>query len=281
MSVLTELYANPSTSTTVSSGGTTAPAAGTSQSWTMAGGYAGFPSASNSATPNTQFHIIDPALPTEIIAVTNVSGSTWTVTRGAEGTTPVAHASGFTVQQVVTAGGLKQFIQTPPSGDGIVLPSGQSLTSVLSSVNATSLLTVLSLSVAANEANAGSCYELEAWGTYTTGSSNTVLTWTVSWGGVTLGSNAFTMPVSQSNSRWRFKASVDILSGPVAGPGIRLELAPSNSANTAVNVYLFGSVSNTGVSITTSSAESLVFTLQWTTGTNSIWVLGGKIWKSA
>ena len=40
----------------------------------------------------------------EIIAVTNVSGTTWTVTRGAESTTPVTHSAGFTIQQVVTAG---------------------------------------------------------------------------------------------------------------------------------------------------------------------------------
>jgi hypothetical protein len=65
-----------------------------------------FPVASNSATQPTQFHISDPALASEIVTVTNMSGLTWTVTRGAEGTTPVAHASGFTVKQVVTAAGL-------------------------------------------------------------------------------------------------------------------------------------------------------------------------------
>ena len=56
-----------------------------------------------------QFHIADPASSTkaaEIIAVTAVSGTTWTVTRGAESTTPVAHSAGFTVQQVITAGAL-------------------------------------------------------------------------------------------------------------------------------------------------------------------------------
>src|SRR5258708_1020385 len=39
-------------------------------------------------------------------AVQAVSGTTWTVMRGAEGSVPVAHASGFTVVQVVTAGDL-------------------------------------------------------------------------------------------------------------------------------------------------------------------------------
>lgn len=91
--------------TQVSSGGTDAPAPGTSQTWTVASS-GSFPAASSSATQPTQFHISDPALASEIVTVTNVSGLNWTVIRGAEGTTPVAHASGFTVKQVVTAGGL-------------------------------------------------------------------------------------------------------------------------------------------------------------------------------
>lgn len=97
-----EVFTNQA-STTVSSGGTAAPVSGTVETWTVASS-ASFPAASNSATPPTQFHVADEALISEIIAVTNVSGATWTVTRGAEGTTPVAHTSGFTIQQVVTAG---------------------------------------------------------------------------------------------------------------------------------------------------------------------------------
>ena len=59
-----------------------------------------------STAPGTQFHVADVAtgFTSEIIAVTNVSGTTWTVTRGAEGTTPVAHSAGFTIDQVVTTG---------------------------------------------------------------------------------------------------------------------------------------------------------------------------------
>ena len=64
----------------------------------------GFPSAC--AAPPVQFHVADPVASSEIIAVTNVSGTTWTVTRGAESTTPVTHSAGFTVYQVTTAGGL-------------------------------------------------------------------------------------------------------------------------------------------------------------------------------
>jgi hypothetical protein len=102
MTTPVELYTNPLAATTVSSGGTTAPAPGTSESWTMAGAYASWPQVTN-VVPATQIHVYDQALPSEVMLVTNMSGATWTVTRGAEGTTPVVHAAGFAIQQVVSA----------------------------------------------------------------------------------------------------------------------------------------------------------------------------------
>lgn len=104
-----EVFANQPT-TTVSSGGTTAPSPGTVENWTVASS-SGFQAA---VTGISQFHVTDTASGkiSEIIAVTNVSGTTWTVTRGAESTTPVAHTAGFTIQQVVTAGFLSSI---PPN----------------------------------------------------------------------------------------------------------------------------------------------------------------------
>ena len=99
-----ELFSNLGT-TTVSSGGTTAPSGGTVENWTVAASTS-FPAASATAVPPTAFHVSDIAADTEIIKVTNVSGTTWTVTRGDEGTTPVTHTTGFTIKQVVTSGWL-------------------------------------------------------------------------------------------------------------------------------------------------------------------------------
>lgn len=79
-----------------------APSALTTETWTMTSSSA-FPAASNAGTPPTQFHIADASAATEIILVTNISGTTWSVTRGVEGTTPVTHAAGATFYQVVTA----------------------------------------------------------------------------------------------------------------------------------------------------------------------------------
>lgn len=47
----------------------------------------------------------------EIVKVTNVSGTTWTVVRAQEGTSAVAWLSGDTVALLPTAGGLAQFAQ--------------------------------------------------------------------------------------------------------------------------------------------------------------------------
>lgn len=105
-----EQFAN-NPSTTVLSGGTTEPSAGTSETWTVSNA-AYFPAASSTASPPTQFHISDPELPDEIIAVTNTSGNNWAVTRGAESTIPAAHASGFSITQVVSAGAFGGFVQT-------------------------------------------------------------------------------------------------------------------------------------------------------------------------
>ena len=98
----TEVFAN-NPSTTVSSGGTNAGTIGTIETWTVANTTTGFPTATTSVT---KFHVGDPAIPSELILVTNTAGDLWSVVRGAENTTPVAHAPGFTIAQVVSAGWL-------------------------------------------------------------------------------------------------------------------------------------------------------------------------------
>lgn len=105
----TEVYANVP-STQVTSGGTTAPASGTVELWTVSSSSSFFPVSVKGAS---QFHVCDPAagMQSEQIAVIQITGTTWTVVRGAENTTPIAHASGFTVQQVVTAGVMGNFQQ--------------------------------------------------------------------------------------------------------------------------------------------------------------------------
>lgn len=117
-----EVFANYAQTTTAGSSGTTAPSSGTTETWTVASS-AGFPSA---ATNGNWFHIADPALPGEVIKVTNITGTTWTVVRGDESSTPVAHATNATFKQVVTAGWLTQATNIVAGSFGW-LPSDQNL----------------------------------------------------------------------------------------------------------------------------------------------------------
>ena len=116
-----ELFTNRA-STTLLSGGSDAPAAGTGQSWTVVDSSA-FPAASSTA--GTSFHVVDPAQPGEIIKGTNVAGGTWTVIRGADDTTPVVHAAGFTAVHIVVAAWLQNAEQSysvltyGAKGDGV------------------------------------------------------------------------------------------------------------------------------------------------------------------
>ena len=126
-----EVFSNDA-QTVVNSGGTSAPAGGTSETWTVATPGA-FPTASSTAPRPTTFHVADTAFPAEVIAVTNTSGASWTVTRGAEGSTPVAHSPGFIVKQVVTGGVLANLRDAPAvfnvkteflaAGDGVAVDS--------------------------------------------------------------------------------------------------------------------------------------------------------------
>lgn len=103
-----EAFANNGVNTQVNTGGTTTPAALTSETW-IVNSAVGWPTASTTAGAKTQFRVVDPVNPSEIILVTDTSASpTWQVTRGWEGTTPFAHPTGFTIYQIITADVMSQ-----------------------------------------------------------------------------------------------------------------------------------------------------------------------------
>lgn len=105
----TELFANQS-QTIVTSGGGTTPTPGTSETWVVSSGST-FPTADPTAYPPTYFRITDPAASSEKMTVTDSRTTSWAVTRGAEGTACIVHASGFAIQNVVTAGTLSGLAQ--------------------------------------------------------------------------------------------------------------------------------------------------------------------------
>ena len=103
-----DVFANNATLSTTSSSGTDAPAALTSQTWTVNALSALWPALSGSQTMSIQ----DPLAQSEIMRITASTGSgavSITVTRGVDGTTPVAHGTGATFINVAVASALNGF----------------------------------------------------------------------------------------------------------------------------------------------------------------------------
>lgn len=157
---ITEVFAN-FPATTVPAGAN--PVSGT-DTWIVSSSD-GFPTAS---TGVTQFHVADTnqAAASELILVTNMSGTgnnTWTVTRGAEGTTPVAHEPGFTVTTVITAGWLNdvQGASLPAASAGALLYGNPAADAAWLAGNTTGTKEFLTSTGAGGTANT------PAWGTIT------------------------------------------------------------------------------------------------------------------
>ena len=104
MTAVDLLLNGPSFITTA--GGTTTPASGTVETWASST----LTAFTGITTGTTECRVQDLAAPGEIILVTNVAGTAVTVTRGAEGTTPVAHAVGHSFTAVLTAGGIVSYV---------------------------------------------------------------------------------------------------------------------------------------------------------------------------
>ena len=103
-----DVIANP-TSATVTTGGTTAPASGTSEMFTVTT-VTPFPVLTSGFVMRVM-DILDQGSTAnyeimEVTANANGTGVSWTVTRGVEGTAPRVHTAGWTLVPVTTAGGL-------------------------------------------------------------------------------------------------------------------------------------------------------------------------------
>lgn len=274
-----ETFSNPAAATTVTTGGTTAPAALTQETWTVAGGFAGFPGASSAAAYPTFFRIFDPLLSSEIMWVVNTSGSTWTVIRGNEGTTPVAHPAGFAVQQVISGGTLNNFAQTATSDSGLIQAKAGILTQA--AISSTTPTTVASLSVAANEPVPGAVYEIDVFGFYSTSAGTPALDIAVQWGSTTVGAQAVGVgtAVTDNNSRFRIRTILVFNTATACYANHSVSMATVNTGATAVPQFMFGPTNSTTVIV--SSATTLTLTLAWSTTGGSITVLGGKICRTA
>ena len=270
--------------TTVATGGTAALSQGAAEAWTVGSG-ASFPVAATSTFPATFFMVADTASTSEIICVTVASTASpwvWNVTRGAEGTTPVTHATGFTVQQVVTAGSLTNFKQA----------SNAEITPVTVG-NTTASITVATYTPILSDIEAGASFEIIAFGPYAVSTgARPVLTWSVLWGAVTVAS------LKSGTNAPAFITTV----GAGASFDVNGTLALLSSTQATCNInwwYVNGALTVTGSNATTanngsgSTASStpvnisgdgpITLTAQWSTASTSdtLTVVSPLIYRAA
>lgn len=285
-----ELFGNCASCVAGSTSGTTSPAQGATESWTMSTGYGSFPSASNSVSPITYFYIRDPADTTnEIVEVTNVAGTTFSVIRGACGTTPVAHATGATWVQVIAPGTLQNFKQ-----------ASNAATSPVTVANSVTETVIATYQPVTGEVVAGTTFQAVAFGLYQwIGAARPVITWRLRWGGVSgtvlamletaTNCPALTPTTVTAGSGFSFDVNgtvVFISTTSVTAnlnwwyAGTSLVTAPLNGVTTNTN-------SSTGISqsaaVTVSGSGPLVLTFQWGTqsASNSLTATAPAIYREA
>jgi len=163
--------------------GTSNPAAGTAESWTVSTGSTSFPVANssldatdfNAALVETYFYVRDPADATnELVLVENNNssgspGTTWKVQRGMNGAT-AAHASGATWEQVITPYTLQNMKQATGATASAVTVGNTTTETIVASYYPTPY-----------ELVAGSTFDIYAFGHFTQG-AKPVLTWRLCWG---------------------------------------------------------------------------------------------------
>jgi hypothetical protein len=249
----------------------------------MGTGYTSFPAASTSSTPQTYFYVTDPADSThEIVMVTVTSGTSWTVTRGALGTTAVAHASGATWVQVTSHGTFQNFKQTPAA-----------VSSAVTVANTSSELVLASYLPTSDELVAGATWDAVAYGTFgvlATGTRPT-LQFTLYWGGsgsvggaftstgsvalaqILTGSNTATLLTTiVSGASWDIQADVTWLSSTTATANLNLWLMNVGSLTTAP---VLSSTVNTTANASSSTPKTisgngpLILTAKWSAASAS------------
>ena len=288
-----EVFTNAASCVAASTSGTTNPAAGTTESWTMGSGYTTFPTANFNASltftnpsatpPGNYFFIRDPADTTNEIVLVYAGGggtATWYVQRGMNGAT-VAHASGATWVQIVTPYTLQNFKQAPGNISSAVVQTG------------TSAMVLASYTPTATEVAAGTSYRIIAFAASIGWTAVPTQTIAVYWGGsgsiggtytpgtclasILTNTNATrlsptTVTTNTSGISFDVEGSVTLISATTATCNLNMWYATSTTRNSnvsnasVVNNGAAGAV-NLATPITISGNGPLFLVATWTGGT--------------
>lgn len=274
-----EVFANAASCIAAGSSGTTNPAAGTTESWTVSTGSTSFPVAQNTVFPSNYFFVRDPADTTnEIVLVSNNNssgspGTTWAVQRGMSGAC-VAHATGATWVQVIAPYTLGNFKQQ----------AGAATSAVTVAATTTETL-VATFQPQAGEVIGGSAWEFVAFGPIITSATATTLTWTLRWGGLAgtslltlvTGTNAVALPTSiAAGGSFDVNGSVTLLSATSA-------VANLNFFANKVAAQVTGVASSQSATTGLTGTGPVVLTVKWGAATagNSLTALAPAVYRMA
>jgi hypothetical protein len=281
-----EVFGNCSSCVAGSTSGTTNPAAGTTESWTMSTGYTSFPTANFNASttftnpsatpPGNYFYIRDPADTTnEIVLVYSGGGgtTTWYVQRGMNGAT-VAHATGATWVQVISPYTLQNFKQAPGAAISAVTVGNTTTETIVAAYYPTS-----------DEIEAGTAFDIYAFGHFTQG-AKPVLAWRLCWGntlalggtqiaGIATATTGPNPTITQNAVSWG--ASTMTASGLSFDINGQVILLSATSVTSNINWWYSNANNTTSTAanaltspaspVTISGSGPLLLTVQWGTAT--------------
>lgn len=229
-----------------------------------------WPAAQSTNVPHTFFRFVDVNNTSEIMVATvapggSGSGQSWTVSRAQEGTSGIAHSSPWTCRQLISAGTLQNFKQSPAASTSAV------------TVNSTTETAVALYLPTSDQIAAGSSFEAIAFGSMQKlgGATTATLTWRLRWGWVNSGTpgTAVTSLVTGTNGPVEPTTVAAGSSFDCNGTFVFIDSthAVGNlnfwnmTAATTVNSYVASNAS----SVVISGSGPLALTAQWSTTANT------------
>lgn len=213
-----------------------------------------WPAAQSTNVPHTFFRFVDVNNTSEIMVATvapggSGSGQSWTVSRGQEGTSGIAHTSPWTCRQLISAGTLQNFKQSPAASTSAV------------TVNSTTETAVAIYQPTADQLAGGTAFEAVAFGTWQRlgGTAPGQLTWRLRWGWVSSGTPGTAVASLVTNTNSPTAAITTVAAGSSWDCNGTFTFIDTTHATANLNFWFVGSAAatiNTGLVSTGSVAIS-------------------------
>jgi hypothetical protein len=237
----------------------------------------------NGASANVVNGVLAHAVGGSTIVLEDIAGVYGTAPTTAHVTFDASATGRYSVKNCPTSTGT-QFGGTLPGLNNIPsLRPAAAVTSTTTIANTAALSTLQTGTVPASDPQAGSVYEVEGYGVYSTSGTPT-MTFAVYWGGTagTLIASipAITAPSGVTNATFKYRARITFRSSTSVTAELDLLLV-NNTSTGAASPYAGTPTAPTTVTTSASSALAVGFTWGTASASNTISLLGGAVAKAA